>query len=215
MRTAKIFIIFGIMLLIVGCVPSLHPLFTEKDLVFEPSLVGTWVGEGDKTTWTFQKAEDDAYELVYAEGKVPAKFDAHLLRLGKSLFLDIYPADTEIHEKIDNDFYQFHLIPAHTFSKVWIEGDVLHLGMLDHDWLKKMIDNKKVNISHERLSDEPSPMIVLTASTKALQKFVLKYAEDTEAFPMGDLHRQKDQQESHLDADTQRVVWKSKGQERD
>ncbi|MBI4243284.1 MAG: hypothetical protein HY606_04260 [Planctomycetes bacterium] len=207
MQTAKILVIFGIMLLIAGCVPSLHPLFTEKDLVFEPALLGTWGEEGSKETWTFQKSVDNTYDLIITEKRtilgsevIANKFNAYLVKLDKLLFLDIYPKEPEI----EGDFYKFHLIPAHTFSKVWIEDDVLHLGMLDHDWLKKMIDNKKVNISYERLGDEPSPMIVLTASTKALQEFVLKYAEDAEAFPMGEVHRQKDRQETHLDAETHR-----------
>ena len=207
MHTAKILVILGIMLLIVGCVPSLHPLFTEKDPIFEPALVGTWGEEGSKETWTFQKSGDNTYDLIITEKRtildsevIVNKFDAYLVKVDKFLFLDIYPKGPEI----ESDFYKSHLIPAHTFSKVWIDGDVLHLGILDYEWLKEMIDNKKVNISHERLGDEPSPMIVLTASTKALQEFVLKYAEDAEAFPMGELHRQKDQQETSLGKETQR-----------
>ena len=57
---------------------------------------------------------------------------------------------------------------------------------MDNEWLEEMIDEKKVNIAHVRLEDR----IILTAPTEELQKFVLKYAEDTDAFPeLDELHR--------------------------
>ncbi len=60
-----------------------------------------------------------------------------------------------------------------------MEGDVLQIAFLDDDWLRKRIEEGEVNIAHERLGTD----ILLTASTKDLQMFVLKYAEDKEAFP--------------------------------
>ncbi len=36
-------------LLVVGCLPSIHPLFTDKDLVFKKELVGTWI-DGDSAS---------------------------------------------------------------------------------------------------------------------------------------------------------------------
>lgn len=185
MRTMKILFTFGIVLLISGCVvPSLHPLFTEKDLVFDPALIGTWAEEDEEEAWIFLKSGDNAYDLIHAAEGTPIKYEAHLVRLGKFEFLDIYPQEPEI----KNDFYKLHLIPAHTFWRIWTDGDVLLIARLDPDWLKDMIARKKVKIAHERLDDR----IVLTASTKELQKFILKYAEDINAFPdPAELHRQK------------------------
>ena len=51
--------------------------------------------------------------------------------------------------------------------------------MLDPDWLKEMIQQKKVRIPHEVLNDED---FVLTAATEELQKLVQTYAEDPKAF---------------------------------
>lgn len=175
MRAWKMLVFVGISVIIVGCVRSLHPLFTENDLVFDPMLVGTWAEEDEKNTWTFQKSGDKAYELTYTEDGVPSQLDAHLGRLGNFLFLDLYPREPDL----ENDFYKFHLLPAHTFWRVWIEGDVLRLAVLDNDWLKEMVDQKKVKIGHERLENS----IILTASTKKLQDLVVKFAEDTSAFP--------------------------------
>lgn len=185
MRTMKILLTFGITLLISGCVvTSLHPLFTEKDVIFDPALIGTWVEENEKETWTFQKAGDYTYDLFYEGEGESAKFEAYLVRLRKFEFLDIYPREPEI----KNDFYKLHLIPAHTFSRIWKDGDVLRIAMLDPDWLKGLIAQKKVKIAHERLDDR----IILTASTKELQNFLLKYAENVNAFPdPAELRRQK------------------------
>ena len=195
MHITKIWIAFALAVLIAGCVRSLHPLFTEKDLIFEPTLVGTWVDGDGKDTWTFQKSKDKSYTLIhfqhehgkFMEGKETgdtARFEVKLGRLGNFFFLDIYPEEPTI----KNDLYKIHLIPAHTFSRMWLEGDELRLSMLDNDWLKKMIAEGKVQITHEKIDGD----VILTAPTEELQKLVLKYAEDTKAFPEpGKLHRLK------------------------
>jgi len=184
MHSAKILILLGVAIFLVGCVPSLHPLFTDKDLVFDQSLVGTWVDEDGKSTWTFQKSGENAYELVYTENEEPAKFQAHLLKLGEFLFLDIFPEESGM----KNGLYKGLLIPAHGFSRIWIEGDSVRLAYLDPDWLKQMIDKKKVKIDHDFVDQS----IILTAQTSELQNFALKYAEDVKAFSnKSELHRQK------------------------
>jgi len=178
----KILLTFGIALLISGCLqPSLHPLFTEKDLVFDPGLIGAWVGENEKETWILQKAGDHTYDLFWEGERDSAKYEVHLVRLGKFEFLDIYP---QVPEMCDDAL----LIRAHMFSIIWRDGDTLRNAMLNPDWLEDMIARKKVNIAHERLHDR----IVLTASAKELQKFILNYAEDVNAFPdPAEFHRQK------------------------
>ena len=173
MRVAKMLVAVGISVLMLGCVPSLHPLYTEKDVTFEPALVGVW-GEKDKTdTWTFKKSGENAYELIITEEGVPGKFEAHLVRLGELLFLDLYPEEPDIKHK----FYKAHLIPVHTFLRIWVDKDkdVVRLALMKPDWLKEMIDQKKVTVKHERLGDEADSPIMLTASTKELQEFVVKY----------------------------------------
>lgn len=184
MRSAKILILLGVAIFLTGCVPSLHPLFTEKDLVFEPALVGTWVDEDGKSTWTFQKSGENAYELVYTENEEAAKFQAHLVKLGDFLFLDIFPEESEM----KNGLYKGLLITAHGFSRIWIEGDSVKLAYLDPDWLKDMIDKKKIKIGHDFIDQG----IILTEQTNELQNFALKYAEDVKAFSnKSELHRQK------------------------
>lgn len=160
-----------------GCVPSLNPLYTEKDLVFEPGLVGTWAGDKD-TTWTFEKRGGKSYRLTYTEKGVPARFEAHLVRLGGSLFLDTYPDGSEMPR---NNFYRAHFIPAHFISKVELAGNELNLVLLNPDWMNKGIREKKLSIRHEPLGKD---RLLLTASTAELQTFVRKYANDPKAFQL-------------------------------
>src|SRR6266581_3062484 len=79
---------------VVGCIPtSINPLYTGQDLVFDPALLGVWRSEGDsKDTWAFEKTGDSEYKFVYTddEGKT-GQFEAHLLKLGHTRFLDLFP----------------------------------------------------------------------------------------------------------------------------
>ncbi len=167
------------LLLIAGCVRSLHPLYTEKDLVFDEKLLGTWLKDGEGTdTWVFQKAGENSYYLIETEKGAPARFEAHLVKLGSYYFLDLIPSEMDT----KNDFYKLHFVPVHTFSRIWLEKDSFRFGMFDNDWLRDMIEQKKITIGHER--DEKA--LLLTAPTADLQKLVLQYADDPKAFPRGE-----------------------------
>lgn len=174
--------LFLLTLLIASCVRSFYPLYTDKDLVLDQTLIGTWI-DSNNDVWTFLKGRDKSYELVYTEKNAPAKFKAHLVKLGKYLFLDLAPEEPGI----DNSFFAGHLIPVHTFSRLWIAEDSLRLSLFDNGWLKEMIDKKKTSIAHERQGDG----IILTAPTKELQKLVTRYADDKKAFPEPGVLRRK------------------------
>jgi hypothetical protein len=157
----------------VGCVPSLHPLYAEKDLAFDPALVGVWEAK-DAGRWDFQAADGKEYRLIYTDdnGK-PGKFIAHLVKLDQRLFLDLYPQEPDSN---GNAFYWGHLVPAHTFMKVLGIDPKLQLAVMDADWLKKYLKENPKAVAHEVLED--GDRVVLTASTPELQKFVLQHADD-------------------------------------
>ena len=164
---------------------SLQPLFTEESLTFDAQLVGTWAEEKEQETWTLQKSGDKAYELTFHSEGQTNQYDAHLVKLNEFLFLDIYP------KGVDDAFS----VPTHVFVRLRREGDALEVATLNPDWLKKMVADKKAGIAHILAPEHPfgdsKTRMILTASTKELQKLVLKYARDTEAFPPSKLHRRK------------------------
>lgn len=184
MDARKVVAMLGMAVAFAACVPSIHPLYTDKDLVFKDGLLGTWIDE-DSLSWAFQKEGDKAYKLTLTndEWAQPAVFDVYLVQLKDYLFLDMYPHETGI----DNDWLKFHLIPAHTFWTVRLEEGMLKLGVLNYKWLDEELSKRWTRLAHERVDD----MIIMTAPTKKLQKFFLKHADDPEAFEIGELHRAK------------------------
>src|SRR4026207_11159 len=142
MFSSKVAVVIALTIVLSGCVPSLHPLYTESDLLFDPAVIGSWAEKGDEDIWRFQKAEkgDKTYKLICIEKGVPAEFIVHLVQVGKLKFLDIYPEEPQI----KNDCYKAHLIPAHTFLRIRIEGDALYIAMMDGDRIQKGLNKGKL-----------------------------------------------------------------------
>ena len=198
---AKKFFFYLLAVLLGGCVPilSLHPLFTEKDAVFDEKLLGTWVDDPNspEATWEFKRADtnDSAYRLIFSdkEGK-KGMFVAHLVKLKDKLFLDV---DVHLGEspyvlvevKDPNvmmdpnkfDFWRYNtlfLIPAHTFIRVNSVEPQLKMLLTDDEKMKEFLKADPNAIKHDFLDNSP----ILTASTKELQAFVLQYADDSRVF---------------------------------
>ncbi len=189
MKTKK-FLFYLLAGLLGGCVPvmSLHSLYTEGDVVFEENLVGTWVDDPDspKTTWEFSRAgaKEKAYKLVYSddEGK-KGSFVVHLVKLENKLFLDVlpsqFPSEQQDWEKMKWAYNFFFFVPAHTFIKIDSIEPQLKMRRTINDEMKELFKEEPNAVKHELVEDE----IILTASTKELQAFVLKYAYDIRVFP--------------------------------
>jgi hypothetical protein len=179
MQKLRIITAFGILILAVGCIRSLHPIYTEKDIVFEPSLIGQWAEEGDDEIWAFSKGDENAYKFVYTDDKgKQGVFTAHLARIEGHLFLDFFPEEPEFEE---NAFYQFHLLPVHTFLHVKQIEPRLQMSFPDPDWLKELLEEDPGAIRHEVMEDDDAGPI-LTASTQELQAFWLKHLTTEDAF---------------------------------
>jgi hypothetical protein len=187
---AKKFFFYLLAVLLGGCVPilSLHPLFTEKDVVFDEKLLGTWVDDPNspEATWEFKRADtnDNAYRLIFSdkEGK-KGMFVAHLVKLKDKLFLDIYPAPWEQQDpnKVEWVYNTLFLIPAHTFIKVNSVEPQLKMQLTDDEKMAEFLKADPNAVKFDSLEDGPGKYL-LTASTKELQAFVLKYADDSRVF---------------------------------
>ena len=158
-----------------GCfLQSLHPLYTDKELIFEEKLIGKW-SEDEGNLWEFREGEGKAYKMRVFDGK-EAWFIAHLVELEDMMFLDVYP-DGETLEDMQ-DFYRMHLLPVHTFLKVDQIEPKLQLRTLDYEKVSDMLEEDPNLLKHEAVNDG----IVLTAPTKQLQEFILKYANEEDVF---------------------------------
>ena len=170
MKTKKT-IFYLLVLLLAGCLPSLHPLYNEKTLIFREELIGKWM-EDDGSFWQFRRGGEKEYKLrLFEEHEELGQFSAHLIEIEGLMFLDIFP-DGDALENMD-DFYQIHFLPVHTFLKVDRINPNLQLRMVDYEKMENMLENDPNILKHEILDDR----IVLTASTEELQHFVIKHVE--------------------------------------
>jgi len=172
----------GGLVVLAGCVvTSVYPYYNSKDVVFDQALVGTWVVEGETNAaaknWQFkQQSKDQAYTLVVQDGEERTEFTAHLFKLEGHRFLDALPL------KREDDF-----IPPHYLLQVRrLHDSVLVMCIMDYRWLEELVEKDSTAIRHLWIDRESGGQekgkLVLTANTAELQKFILKYAADTNAF---------------------------------
>lgn len=159
----------------VAWVLALHPLYTDQNTTFEAALLGTWVQKGG-AIWTFRRSAAGNYDLETTHGDSAAKFEVRLVRFADYLFLDVFPGEAGL----KNIYYLTHLIPAHSFARIWIKGDVVLIAQMDVEWLNTALNKQEVAISNLRIHDH----ILLTANTDALQAFVTTHADNAAAFPI-------------------------------
>lgn len=158
-----------------GCGPtlSLHPLYTDKEVVSDLPLEGKWTDEDAKEVWSVSKSKDH-YEAVQLGNGNSEKYELHVVRLEQLRFLDI----------TDNDTPSL-AIPGHMIVKIWMEGEQLRIQAMDTDWLKQKI--RETGFPYVEVDKQ----ILLTAPTPQLQKFILLYANEPKALDseVGRFHR--------------------------
>ena len=174
-------------------VKSLHPFYTEKDLVYKPELIGKWTGK-DSASWEIRQHKafaglfkdekpTQSYDIICTDNKGTSKFLAHLFSVGGQLYLDFYLPDIE-----GPDLAVMHLIPAHTLARVELANNQITINWYNEEWLVKLFSENRIRIAHERIPydlDKNDPdhfQVVLTAPTADLQKFIIKYGNDPAAF---------------------------------
>ena len=188
MKTKK-FLFYMLAVILGGCVPviSLHPLYTEKDIVVDKKLYGTWVSDSNdsKTTWEFKSIDEpkNAYALIFTDDEgMKGSFVAHLVKLQNRLFLDIFPSElpweSEDPNKMDWPYNTLFLIPAHTFVKIDSIESQLKLRLTLESKMEDLLKENPNAVEHTSVGDR----LVITGSTKELQAFVLKYADDERLF---------------------------------
>lgn len=156
--------------LLMGCVLSLQPLYTDETLVFKEELIGTWSNEDH--TWTFERERDNKrYELLYTDNKQnTGEFEATLVELDGLLFLDLFPEDLE---KGGAPYWKYHFMKGHSFLLVDELGPQLKMRLMNPKWLTSYLKKNPDEIAATIQEDRP----ILTASTETLQQFVPKLAK--------------------------------------
>lgn len=199
MKRVSIIVAFTFLVIFLSsCLRTLHPIFTIEDILYEPKLIGTWKtgNEGTKGFVTITNlAADNSIELPEKisairqkgylisyqdkDGNVTEQYIAFLARIGKYLYFDYFPAEKKDSETLD-EFFTSHFVKMHTSYRVDISKDGgFELSQLDESYVTKLIDEKKIRISHEK---DANGNIVITASTDELQQYIIKYGDEPGAY---------------------------------
>jgi len=173
-------------ILLAGCVvTSVSPFYTAKDLVFEPALLGDWIGDTNKAgdeIWKFDQSGDMAYRFTIIKPDTASVMEARAFRLDGQLFLDV--------SSLEQDY---HVIPPHFLLKVTQTTPALRMSQLNHDWLKDLVTKKPDAIRHHFVKSgdkSEDDRVVLTADTSELQKFIRDNLKTEGAWEEIVLHRQ-------------------------
>ena len=195
MKTRIILLSLLMIFILQGClVKSLHPFYTENDIIFKKELLGKWTDK-DSAAWEIRQhmrttgilkpeVPDKSYDITLTDKKGSSHLIAHLFRLEDQLYLDFLPTDVHC----QNDLAEIHLVPTHSLAKIDLSGGNITISWYNEEWLIGLFNKNKIRIAHERvpydpdLKDPESMQVILTAQTGELQKFIIKYGNDPEAF---------------------------------
>ena len=198
--------LIAVLMTLASCsIKSLHPIYDEESLISNENVIGKWIGyEG--STYTIEPVFGVNSKLFGKSKNLPPSVDnlgkqcylleikakndtiganvyMHLASIGDKVFWDVFPAndyDDYIHE-----FLVGNLLPVHTFGILEIRNDSLMAAPFNSDWLEDLFDKNQIRIPHEKVTMPSGSVIVLTASTRELQKFIVKYQNEPKAFEGG------------------------------
>jgi len=171
---------------------ALQPVLTLEDLVFDSTLLGSWIGtdDEDSTRFVFERPGTSRwYELTITSARDTADFQVGLGRFGDTWIADAYPSGDW-----SAPGYGFHVVPVHHIVRLWLYHDSLWYASLSGEWLNRMIELHHLDVPHQRLELEhpelSSVLYLLTGSARQLQDFLRRHASDSSAFSdTVELHR--------------------------
>lgn len=166
---------------------SLQPLLKPADCEAVPELLGNWTARTDLSgSWRMQELPSHTYRLLASAANSdnsnrPA-FDICVAHLGGNLFFDatFRPMQPDGQKPVlrENDDDVFWM-PLHLIGRLDIDGNALHFRLLSEDWLQEEWQSGRLQLPSAENDDGEK---FLTASSKQLKEFAVRYATDAEAF---------------------------------
>jgi hypothetical protein len=183
MKTTKemtILLVSAAAVIFVGCVAtSVYPFYGEKDVVFEPALLGHWTKpQHPEERWTFERDNRNGYRVACVSTDSTNTGQAHSFKLGGQMFLDLSAPTWK-------EDIQPEPVPSHILTRVTQVRPALKMSDLSYDWLKELLATNPAAIRHLviRTGDKPEDRrVVLTADTAELQRFVLSHLKTERAW---------------------------------
>lgn len=159
-------------------VVSLQPFYTKVDLEADPGLIGSWKDKEEEVTFTFEAETDKEYTLTVkeqdGERETSGEFEAHLMRLGGSWFIDFFPKNN-IGE---DEFHRIHFLRGHSIARIELRQDSMQIAFLSTNWLSARIEEKSIDTPHEKANGS----LLLTGTIEEVQELAYFYGNDEKAF---------------------------------
>jgi hypothetical protein len=184
LRYSAIALALAALLVLPGCwVTSINPLYEDgflsskdPDVVFDQSLIGSWIEVGDKCPAPLTiTAKDGVYDLQStgkgegcSDSLSPSHYQARLVKLDAYYFLDVSPMADDVCDMC---------IARHNILLTKFDKTTLSTTPIDSDWLKKSLATKTVTLA--TLADDTD---TITASSKDLKAFCRKFVGNNEVF---------------------------------
>lgn len=164
-----------------GCALSVHPLHSEDTVVKSGPLRGDWIvpDAGKNVTETYKFSwggrAGHSYDVTYIktiDGKDidVSYWEAHLVKLGDTYYLDAKPVQFELTESPSQQTYVMGLHAL--FRCEFKEGEEIRIVPLDTVKIQKTILETKAN---HILDENQWPVLLL--ETKPLQEFLIKHGD--------------------------------------
>ena len=169
-----ILIVAGLALtLVAGCVvTSVYPFYLEKDVAFEPALLGSWQKAGQLDEhWTFARDKANGYLVTCVSKDTTNMIQGHAFNLHGEKFLDYNAAQWK-------EDIQPEPVPSHLLARVGQIAPSLKMASLNYGWLRELVTRNPKAIRHIIIKTGDGPedrRVVLTADTSELQQFVIKH----------------------------------------
>ena len=162
-----------------GCVLSLHPYYGSGETVAAPAA-GNWRllnssgAPSQEALWEI----DGNRVRVYDDRGRWYRFDVTWFRVGKDLFADTVPADTQTNMSTAERDWFFHMVPFHMVSRVQLDGDrLLVLPLLAEPFNKVSPVPVPGHIQRRKLET-----LVLDATASDWRGFLRRYGSGNEMF---------------------------------
>ena len=181
-----------------SCLTTLYPIFHSNEAILNEKLLGYWkctdkdkkisymefikIPADRKTELSpaIQKISDKGYFVsrISSLGDITDQYFVFLVKIGKNYYLDYYPAELPSQKNV-NRFYKDHSIKVHSNYRCDIkDNNHFEIRLFEKTFLDKLISDNKINIRHEVIGNKN----LITASTDELQKFIIKYGDNPDAF---------------------------------
>ena len=184
MNWHKLLIPTAVMLSCAGCLclSTLNPIYQDRQVVFDPSFLGTYRYQDDqrfKAEVSIEKLEDKHYKIIVREGYSSYQLRGVLVQIGELRFVDLSPLEG-IQQAFPRTMLPDNPIEAHFWQSAHVIFKLLpgerELKLATVDWLALS----------RLLTKDPSVLKMggrlITSSTEELQGFLVKYGNGTNIF---------------------------------